>query len=257
MDRSSTSIDREAREFWSGPVARFAAAEDLSNFYNQRARYVADLLKRLQAGQRVLDVGCGSGLLAAALAHLGHDVLALDLSGKQIEHARERCSGLAVEFKQGGIESLDNGERFDVICAIGVLPYLADPGQYALDLCARLTPGGLLVVSLTRARTPFVAFEIVRCIFRLRPYPRRWTIARNLWRTGIWSGGFVAEAGWRRSRPATIDAALEVVRANRVAAFGLFNIDVLDRWFGARARIVRALALHLGWSIVLAYRVGW
>ena len=99
---------------------------------------------------RVLDVGCGAGLAAEALARLGHVVLGLDAAGEAVAAARAHAAGqgLPLEYRAGTAEDLvAEGLRFPVVTALEVIEHVSDPTDF-LRLLARLVePGGLLFVS--------------------------------------------------------------------------------------------------------------
>jgi len=100
------------------------------------------------AGKRVLDVGCGAGLLCEPLARLGADVTGLDAAPENIAaaqaHARE--SGLTIEYRTGSVEGLA-GETFDLVTSLEVIEHVSDPAGFVHGLAGALAEGGLLVVS--------------------------------------------------------------------------------------------------------------
>lgn len=113
-------------------------------------------------GARVLDVGCGGGLLAEAMAREGATVLGLDLSSELIDiaklHRLETMQGgarLDLDYRVQSVESLAEAEHgtFDAITCMEMLEHVPEPGSI-LDACARLLkPGGRLFIS-TINRTP-------------------------------------------------------------------------------------------------------
>lgn len=113
-------------------------------------------------GARVLDVGCGGGLLSEALAREGAKVTAIDLSKELIDIARlhlldvrQQEPGLSVDYRLCAIEALAEAEpaSFDAITCMEMLEHVPDP-QSILQACSRLLkPGGVLFLS-TLNRTP-------------------------------------------------------------------------------------------------------
>jgi 2-polyprenyl-6-hydroxyphenyl methylase/3-demethylubiquinone-9 3-methyltransferase len=100
------------------------------------------------AGKRVLDVGCGAGLLAEPLARLGGDVTGVDAAEENVSVAREHAggSGLAIDYRHGELVSLGLG-TFSLLTAMEVLEHVADKPLFIAELAGHLEPGGLLVLS--------------------------------------------------------------------------------------------------------------
>jgi 2-polyprenyl-6-hydroxyphenyl methylase/3-demethylubiquinone-9 3-methyltransferase len=136
-------VDRRVRAAWGGPV-------------------------------RLLDMGCGAGLAAEALARLGHDVLGVDAGAEVIGAARAHAEGLdaRLTYRQVTAEALlAEGARFTAVTALEVIEHVADPQGFVTDLAGLLEPGGVLVLStLNRTRRSYVTAKLgAEYVLRLLP----------------------------------------------------------------------------------------
>lgn len=132
-----------------------------------RARFGSD-------GVRLLDVGCGAGVAAEALARRGHSVLGIDAAGAALAAARAHAAGkgLPLGYRDTTAEQLvAEKERFRVITALEVIEHVADPRAFVATLGRLLEPGGVLFLS-TLNRTPraFLTAKLgAEYVFRLLP----------------------------------------------------------------------------------------
>lgn len=106
------------------------------------------------AGKTALDVGCGAGLLCEPLARLGAAVTGIDAAPENVmaAAAHAKGSGLDIRYIAGEVDALDVG-AFDLVTSMEVLEHVADKAAFVAALAARLSPGGLMVLS-TPNRTP-------------------------------------------------------------------------------------------------------
>ena len=107
------------------------------------------------AGLRLLDVGCGGGLMAEPLCRLGADVVAIDAAEANVRAARLHAEeqGLAVDYRHATAEALAAaGERFDAVLALEIVEHVADLDVFA-GACSDLVKGGGTFVVATLNRT--------------------------------------------------------------------------------------------------------
>jgi 2-polyprenyl-6-hydroxyphenyl methylase/3-demethylubiquinone-9 3-methyltransferase len=126
-------------------------------------------------GLKLLDVGCGGGLLSEPLARLGAEVTGLDAAEQNIKvaalHAEE--VGLAIDYRHGSVEALAEGAaRYDAVLIMEVVEHVADVGSFLAASATLVRPGGLLILA-TLNRTPKAfLLAIVGAEYLLRWLPR-------------------------------------------------------------------------------------
>jgi 2-polyprenyl-6-hydroxyphenyl methylase / 3-demethylubiquinone-9 3-methyltransferase len=197
MDRDQTTdstidedevarFSRVSGQWWDarGPMAA------LHKFNPLRLGYIRDraaehfgrdpkLLGSL-AGLRVLDIGCGGGILCEPLARLGAAVVGADPSASNIAVAQHHAaqSGLSVEYRCATAEALANaGQKFDAVLVMEVVEHVADVGLFVELAAGMVRPGGLLFVATLNRTVKSFALAIVGAEYILRWLPRgshRW-----------------------------------------------------------------------------------
>lgn len=140
------------------------------------ARFERDPRERAPfRGLRLLDVGCGGGLLCEPMARLGFEVVGVDASPDGVEIARAHAvqSGLAIDYRAATVESLrDEGEpSFDVILNMEVIEHVADPAAFLRDCAGLLERGGLMIVATLNRTLPALALGKVAAEYLLRWVP--------------------------------------------------------------------------------------
>ena len=128
------------------------------------------------AGKRVLDVGCGGGILSEAMARLGASVTGIDLSEKPLRVAELHLleSGLSVPYERISAEDLSKtqAETFDVVTCMELLEHVPDPAS-SVAACARLAkPGGRVFFSTINRNPKAYLFAVIGAEYLLRMLPR-------------------------------------------------------------------------------------
>jgi len=121
------------------------------HFHVRRARVLELLPEKLG---RVLDVGCGPGVMVSAVLERGGSFEGRDLSPKMISESIEKFGDLPnVNFKQGDIENIDLPDAScDQVLAMAVIEYLASPDKAFAEISRVLKPGGVAVITIPKRR---------------------------------------------------------------------------------------------------------
>ena len=127
-------------------------------------------------GLRLLDIGCGGGLLSEPMTRLGFSVTGVDASERNIRVAgiHAERGGLTIDYRVATAEHLlETGEpRFDLILNMEVIEHVADPKAYLADCVALLRPGGLMIVATLNRTLRSLAFAKVGAEYVLGWLPR-------------------------------------------------------------------------------------
>ncbi len=137
------------------------------------------------AGLRVLDVGCGGGVLSEPMARLGADVTGIDVVEKNIGvatlHAREQ--NLEIDYRLVPVSDVAAaGERFDIVLNMEVVEHVADLDAFMRDCAAVTAAGGMMFVATINRNFVSWLFAIVGAEYILRLLPRgthRWGMFRK------------------------------------------------------------------------------
>jgi 2-polyprenyl-6-hydroxyphenyl methylase / 3-demethylubiquinone-9 3-methyltransferase len=126
------------------------------------------------SGLRILDIGCGAGLLCEPLARLGAQVIGVDPSSSNIAAAKLHADRghLSIDYRCTTVEQMDVRERFDIVLAMEVVEHVTDVGIFLQRCAAMLKPGGMMVVSTLNRNWKSFALAIVGAEYVLRWLPR-------------------------------------------------------------------------------------
>ena len=174
-------FSRLAAEWWN-PAGKF---KPLHKFNPVRLAWIRDIVAarfgrdpqgvKPFEGLRVLDIGCGGGLLCEPMARLGADVVGADASDTNIEVAKLHAeqSGVAIDYRATTAEALaEAGERFDVVLNMEVVEHVSDVKLY-LEKCAEMVkPGGVMIIATINRTLKAYALAIVGAEVVLRWLPR-------------------------------------------------------------------------------------
>jgi 2-polyprenyl-6-hydroxyphenyl methylase/3-demethylubiquinone-9 3-methyltransferase len=126
-------------------------------------------------GLRLLDIGCGGGLLSEPMARLGADVVGADAAERNIPVARVHAeqSGLTIDYRHTSAEALAAaGEQFDVVLNMEVVEHVADPQAYLTACHDLLKSGGLMLCSTINRNPKSFAMAIVGAEYVMRWLPK-------------------------------------------------------------------------------------
>jgi 2-polyprenyl-6-hydroxyphenyl methylase/3-demethylubiquinone-9 3-methyltransferase len=126
------------------------------------------------SGLRMLDIGCGAGLLCEPFTRLGAQVIGVDPSVTNIAAAKLHAdkSQLSIDYRNTTIEQMDPRERFDIVLAMEVIEHVTDVGAFLTRCAAMLKPGGLMVVATLNRNWKSFALAIVGAEYVMRWLPR-------------------------------------------------------------------------------------
>lgn len=127
-------------------------------------------------GKRVLDAGCGAGLLCEPLARMGGAVTGLDAAPENIAAASAHANamGLTIDYRAGELSALGNdviGTGFDLVCSLEVIEHVTSKDSFLSSLANALAPDGLMILSCPN-RTIASRLLLVEAAERLGKVPR-------------------------------------------------------------------------------------
>lgn len=170
-----------AAEWWD-PTGKFAPLHKFNpvrlQFIREQAlsRFARDgALRAPFEGLKLLDIGCGGGLLSEPMRRLGFEVTAVDASERNVQvaaaHAAE--TGLDIDYRAATAEQLEaeGAGPFDVILNMEVIEHVADPAEYLRTAARLLAPGGVMIVATLNRTLKALALAKVGAEYVLRWVP--------------------------------------------------------------------------------------
>ena len=157
---------------WWDPAGEFAPLHRFNPtrlaFIREQAllRFGRDATARAPfAGLRLLDIGCGGGLLCEPMARLGFEVVGVDASAENVGTAKAHADalGLAIDYRASTAEDLlaAGAGPFDLVLNMEVIEHVADPGQFLRDTARLIAPGGIMIVAtLNRTAKAFTLAKL-------------------------------------------------------------------------------------------------
>lgn len=187
--RTDSSIDpdeveqfsRIAEEWWD-PKGKFKPLHQINPV---RIGYIREkICKHFQldnetrqpfSGLKLLDIGCGGGLICEPMARLGADITGVDASDRNIAvaslHAKDM--GLTIAYRATTAEALvEAGECYDVVLALEIVEHVVDPDAFIASCASLVKPGGLLIMSTLNRTLKSLAMAKIGAEYILRLLPR-------------------------------------------------------------------------------------
>jgi 2-polyprenyl-6-hydroxyphenyl methylase/3-demethylubiquinone-9 3-methyltransferase len=182
VDAENVALFSKIAEQWWDPRGKFAPLHRFNPirlaFIREQAlaRFGRDGAQRAPfAGLKLLDIGCGGGLLSEPMTRLGFAVTGVDASARNVAvaSAHAEAGGLSIDYRCATVEGLiDAGAGpFDLILNMEVIEHVADPGEYLRACVQLLAPGGLMIVATLNRTLKALALAKIGAEYILRWLP--------------------------------------------------------------------------------------
>ncbi|MGV2865905.1 bifunctional 2-polyprenyl-6-hydroxyphenol methylase/3-demethylubiquinol 3-O-methyltransferase UbiG [Achromobacter sp. AGC39] len=178
-DRPAVNADQAELDKFSALASRWWDPESefkpLHAINPLRLEWIQECAGNL-AGRKVLDVGCGGGILAEAMARGGAEVTGIDLADKSLKVARLHGleSGVKVEYRKVPVEELavEQPGQYDVVTCMEMLEHVPDPASIVRACSTLVKPGGWVFFSTLNRNAKAFLFAIIGAEYVLRLLPR-------------------------------------------------------------------------------------
>lgn len=228
-EAAQTTIDQDevarfsamAAEWWN-PKGKF---RPLHKFNPVRLTYIRDHVAahfgrdpksdKPLAGLRVLDIGCGGGLLSEPMARMGAEVLGADASQTNVEVASIHAAQSGAEVRYEAVTSEElaaRGERFDVVLNMEVVEHVSDVDLFLSSCAEMVKPGGLMFVATINRTLKARALAIIGAEYVLRWLP----LGTHQYEKLV--------------RPEEIETPLNAAGMNVIDRTGVFYNPLQDQW---------------------------
>jgi 2-polyprenyl-3-methyl-5-hydroxy-6-metoxy-1,4-benzoquinol methylase len=127
----------------------YSKCEDL-----KRLKFIQDRIQKLGKALDILEIGCGNGNICFQVAHLGHQVLGIDLSEESIHYANEHFRWPNLTYKTIAAEDISGQSLYDVIICSEVLEHLYEPDKVLSQISRMLKPNGITIVTVPNGKGP-------------------------------------------------------------------------------------------------------
>lgn len=195
--------------------------------------HLQDLYPNGVNGKKVLDAGCGSGMVSVAFSTLGAAVTGVDVTYQCIENSRNNARRFGVEcrFIQADLVTLDLGEQFDVVYSWGVLHHTPDAHASFSRIASHLTDDGEIIIAVYLKTRLSNFWNAIRVFYQHSPKLLKTTIRKTT-----------------AALLSAVDVAKHLVGAKqRYMMRGTSNEEIVNDWFGVPHRTFHTYDEVFGW----------